>query len=92
MSDKVFSLILILFPATYKIKEANTKVLGAVYEQRRGIQANKRYIQELTNHRPVANELQRAKVDIANQNKEANTGHLKQCPLFSLSKMNNKSE
>ena len=55
---------------------------GVVYKQERYIQAKMRDIQELTNHRPVANELERAKVDIANQNKEANTGHLKQCPLF----------
>ena len=92
MFGLVLSLIQAFFLATYKIKEANTRLFGAVYKRERDIQAKMRDIQELTNHRPVANELQRAKVDIANQNKEANTGHLKQCPLFSLSKMNNKSE
>ena len=66
-------------------------MFGVVYKQERYIQAKMRDIQELTNHRPVANELERAKVDIANQNKEANTGHLKQCPLFLLSKLD-KSE
>ena len=64
---------------------------GVVYKQRRYIQAKIGDIQELTNHRPVANELERAKVDIANQNKEANTGHLKQCPLFLLSKLDKSS-
>ena len=67
-------------------------MFGAVYKQERGIQAKMRAIQELTNHMPVANELEREKVDITNQNKEANTGHLKQCPLFFLLKVNKKTQ